>query len=222
MELARVGQRQLLGELLARLAAQTAQVLNISALAQTMGAERKTIDGYTRLLEDLFLVSRLPAWGKTLHTRATGRPRLHVVDSGVAARLLRIGPQKLGSFDPTVLTEFGHLIESFVVGELRKQVSWLDETVTMGHWRTSDGDEVDLVLEFDDATVLAFEVKAGERVSGSDFGGLRKLRDALGQRLIAGIALSTGPRSYTYEDRLHVLPIDRLWRRCLTEPPQRD
>src|SRR5207248_8686443 len=88
-----------------------------------------------------------------------------------------------GSLDPTALAEFGNLLESFVVGELRKQASWLDEPVTSGHWRTHDGDEVDLVIEFDDGRVLAFEVKANERVSGEDFRGLGKLRDALGDRL---------------------------------------
>ena len=34
----------------------------------------------------------------------------------------------------------------------------------------------------------------------------------LGHALIAGAVLDTGTRSYTYDDRLHVLPIDRLWR----------
>ena len=99
-----------------------------------------------------------------------------------------------------------------MIGELHKQISWLDEPVTTGHWRTHDGDEVDFVAEFDDGRVLAFEVKANERVPGGDLKGLRKLRDALGERFIAGVALSTGARSYTYEDRLHVMPIDRLWK----------
>ncbi len=99
-----------------------------------------------------------------------------------------------------------------MVGELRKQVSWIDEPVSVGHWRTHDGDEVDRVLEFDDGRLLAFEVKANERVRGDDFRGLGKLRDALGDRLIAGVVLTTGARSYTYSDKLHVLPVDRLWR----------
>ncbi len=59
--------------------------------------------------------------------------------------------------------------------------------------------------------VLVVKVKAAERVAAKDLSGLRKLRDALGPRLLAGIALTTGSRSYTHEDRLHVMPIDRLW-----------
>ncbi|NQW73405.1 MAG: DUF4143 domain-containing protein [Actinobacteria bacterium] len=175
---------------------------------------RPTADGYVRLLEDLFLVVQLPAWGKTLRARAAARPKIHVVDSGLAARLMRISTQKLAFLDPTVLTEFGNLLETFVVGELTKQVSWLPEAPILGYWRTGDDHEVDFVIEAHDGRVLAFEVKANERVPGSDLKGLRKLREALGDNFVAGVALSTGARSYTYEDRLHVMPIDRLWRPC--------
>lgn len=211
IELVRIRQRQALRELLHRLAGQTAQLLNLNDVSAGLGIDRKTVEEYVRLLEDLFIVTRLPAWGKTLLARAGARPKVHVVDSGVAARLLRLTPSKLARLDATALTELGKLMESFVVGELRKQVSWLEESVTVGHWRTHDGDEVDYVLEFDDGQVLALEVKTNERIAGTDLGGMRKLRDLLGDRFIAGVALSTGPRSYTYEDRLHVMPIDRLW-----------
>lgn len=212
LELARIRERQVLRELLNRLAGRTGQVLNLSRASDGLGVQRKTIEEHTRLLEDLFLIARLPAWGKTLRARATAAPKIHVIDSGLAARLMRVTPAKLATLDPTALTELGNLTETFVVGELRKQISWLDEAVTSGHWRTQEGDEVDFVIEFDDGRVLAFEVKASERISGADFRGLRKLRDALGERLIAGVALNTGLRSYTFEDRLHVMPLDRLWR----------
>lgn len=211
-ELTRLGQRQSVAELLSLLAARTAQVLNIANVSNLLELNRRTVEEYLRLLEDLFLVYRLPAWGKTLTARATGSPKVHLIDSGLAARLLRIVPEKLASLDPSVLTEFGHLLETFVVNELLKQVSWLDERPAVGHWRTSDGDEIDLVVEFADGRVLAFEVKAGERTVHSDFRGLRKLRDSLGSRFVAGVVVSLGFRSYTFEDRLHVLPCDRLWR----------
>jgi len=211
LELARIRQRQVLRELLGRVAGRTGQVLNLSRASEGLGADRHTIEEHTRLLEDLFLLARLPAWGKTLRARAAASPKIHVVDSGLAARLMGVTPAKLATLDPTALTEFGNLAETFVVGELRKQISWLDERVTVGHWRTHDGDEVDFIIEFDDGAVLAFEVKAKERISGADFNGLRKLRAALGDRLIAGVALNTGVRSYTLEDRLHVMPLDRLW-----------
>lgn len=211
LELSRIRERQAMSELLALVAAQTGQLLNVSAAADKLGVSRATIETHLRLLEDLFLVVRLPAWGKTLRSRVSVKPKVHVVDSGLAARLLRLTPDKLTGLNPAALTDFGHLLETFVVGELRKQASWLEEPVTLGHWRTSDGAEVDLVIENDDGNVLAFEVKANERATGSDFRGLTQLRETLGARLVAGVIFTTGVRSYTYDDRLHVMPIDRLW-----------
>lgn len=211
VELARIRERQLLRELLGRLAGRTGQLLNLTSAGEGLNLVRSTLDEHTRLLEDLFLIERLPAWGKTVLARTTKAPKLHVIDSGIAARLMRVTPGKLAGFDKTALTEFGSLLETFVVGELRKQVSWLDEASVVGHWRTRDGDEVDYVVEFDDGRILAFEVKANERIAGADFNGLRKLRGELGERFIAGVALSTGTRSYNYERDLYVMPIDRLW-----------
>jgi hypothetical protein len=40
---------------------------------------------------------------------------------------------------------------------------------------------------------------------------MRKLRDLAGDAFIGGVVLYMGQRSYTYDDRLHVKPIDRLW-----------
>lgn len=210
-ELARIRERQSLADLLRYIAAQTGQIFNVTAAAGSLGLDRATVESYTRLLEDLFLIVRLPAWGKNLRSRVTQKPKVHVVDSGLAARLLRLTPEKLNGIDPTSLSDFGHLLETFAVGELRKQVSWLDESVTLGHWRTSDGAEVDLVVEFDDGRVAAFEVKANERARGQDFRGLAQLREAVGERFIGGFMLTAGGRSYTYEDKLHVMPLDRLW-----------
>ena len=211
LELSRIRERRAMADLLGLVAAQTGQLLNVAAAADKLGVTRITVEGHLRLLEDLFLVVRLPAWGKTLRSRVTVKPKVHVVDSGLAARLLRLTPDKMAGLDPTSLTDFGHLLETFVIGEIRKQISWLEESVTLGHWRTSDGVEIDVVIERDDGGVLAFEVKSSERVTGPDFRGLTQLRDALGPRFLAGIILTTGTRSYTYAERLHVMPLDRLW-----------
>lgn len=210
-ELARIRQREQLPDLLRRLAGQTAQVLNLTSAANAARMDRTTAADYIRLLEAVFLVFRLESWGKTLRARVAGTPKIHLVDSGIAARLLRLTPERLGRMDATALTEFGHLLETFVVGELLKQASWLEGIAGAGHWRTHDGDEVDLVVERDDGRVVAFEVKASARVQERDMRPLRKLRDAVGDAFMAGVALYTGMHSFTFEDRLLVLPIDRIW-----------
>ncbi|TVR33257.1 MAG: ATP-binding protein [Nitriliruptor sp.] len=209
--LANIRQRDQMPRLLSRLAGQTGQVLNVAEAASSVGLAKSTADDYVKLLEAVFLLYRLPAWGTTLTARSTALPKLHVVDSGLAARLLRLSAAKLRAADPASLQQFGHLLETFVVAEVRKQVSWSDAVTGIGHWRTHDGDEVDLVIEADDGRVAAVEVKAGTRVRSADLRSLVRLRDKLGDRFVAGIALYTGERSYVAEDRLYVAPVDRLW-----------
>lgn len=211
LELSKVRQRSKLPLLLAQLAGQTAQVLNVSKAARAVDIEQRTADNYTKLLESVFLIHRLPAWGTTLRARSGLAPKIHVVDSGVAARLMRLTTQRLSLLQSSALTEFGHLLETFVVGEILKQVSWSNNVAGVGHWRTQNGDEADIILERDDGCVIAFEVKTGSRVTGNELGGLRKLKDALGDRFVAGVVLYTGERSYSPVDQIHVLPIDRLW-----------
>lgn len=210
-ELSRIRQGALLPTLLRRLAGQTGQVLNMAAAGRAAGLEPRTAEAYTKLLEDLFLIRRVEAWGRTLRARAAAYPKVHVLDSGLAARLMGMTPQRLCRLDPAALTEFGHLLETFVVGELHKQASWSDEVSGVGHWRTHDGQEVDLVVEHADGSITAFEIKAGARVERRDANGLRALRRALGDSFNAGFILHTGESAFHIDDQIAAAPIDTLW-----------
>jgi predicted AAA+ superfamily ATPase len=212
IELSRVRQREMLPRLLNQLAARSGQLLNIAATAEAVGMEKSSAENYVRLLEAVFLVQRLPAWGTTLGSRVSRQPKLHLVDAGVMAWLLGLTPEKIAKSDPAVLTDYGHVVETFAVGEILKQVSWSDAPVSVGHFRTPAADEVDLVLERDDGDVIAFEIKAGTRVDGHDLRGLRALRARLGPRLLAAVVLYTGAFAYTHDDGSIVLPLDMLWR----------
>jgi hypothetical protein len=55
---------------------------------------------------------------------------VHIIDSGLAGWLLGLSAAKINSRNPAALTEFGHLVETFAVGEILKQVSWEDEVIT--------------------------------------------------------------------------------------------
>ncbi len=212
LELAQVRQRRQLPQLLHQLASQTGQVLNIAKAAAAIEMDKSTAENYTKLLEAVFLIQKLPAWGTTLGSRVAAAPKIHIIDSGLAARLLRLTESRLAAASAAALTELGHLLETFVVCEVCKQLDWLENPVVRGHWRTHDRDEIDLVIERGDGKVAAVEVKAGSRVPGTSLSAMLKLRRKLGGQFLGGIALYTGSRFYTYEDRIHVVPIDRLWR----------
>ena len=185
-----------LERLFERLAGQTGQMLNISAASRTVGIEGRTADNYARLLSNVFLIRRLPAWGRTTRARAGKTPKLHIVDSGLAAHML---------------TELGHLLETFVVGELLKQASWHDDVAAVAHWHTHDNKEVDCIIETHDGQAIGFEVKARGQATAKDIIGLRLLRDLLGDQFKAGFVLTTGPHSGRLDDRIYTCPIDRLW-----------
>ncbi len=206
-----IRQREALPQLLRALVGQTGQLLNVAQAAERAGLSRAVGLDYLQLLEAVFLVRRLAAWGRTLSSRAGASPKLHVVDSGVGGWLLGLGSARLARRDPAALQQYGHLLESFAVHEILKQVGWLDELPQAGHFRTKDGLEVDLVLELFDGRVAAVEVKAGTVVRAEDCRGLAALRDRLGSSFIGGVVLYAGELAYQVADRLFAVPLDRLW-----------
>jgi uncharacterized protein len=210
-ELGGIRRLDALAKLFERLTSQTGQLLNVSAAASDVGLEARTADNYAQVLADLFLVRRLPAWGRTLRSRVGKTPKLHVVDSGLAAHVMRLSAAKLARLDPASTTEFGHLLETFVVGELLKQASWHDDVREVAQWRTHEGHEVDMLIETYDGGVIAFEVKARSQTTTRDIGGVRLLRDLLGEQFRAGVVLTTGAHSGRLDDRIYTCPVDRLW-----------
>lgn len=212
LDIRKVRQRDVLPRLLRSLAARTAQVLNVSSVARDLALDPSVAEDYTRLLEAVFLVHRLPAWGRTLRSRVAAQPKLHVFDTGVGTHLSGLTLQRLAGRDPAALSEYGHVVESFVLNELTKQVGWSDHLVRFGHFRTHDGEKVDIVAERDDGRLAAVEVKASSRVRDGDLKGLRILDRKLGDQFMGGVVLYLGPHAYRVDDRTQVVPLSRLWR----------
>jgi predicted AAA+ superfamily ATPase len=211
LDLARIRQREALPRLLAQFAAQTGGVLSIASAARRARLEPSTAENYTKLLEAAFLLHRLPAWGRTLRSRVTATPKLHLVDSGLAARLLRLSPDRLERRDAAALSELGHLVETFAVNELLKQATWAVAPISAGHFRTKDGVEVDLVLERDDGALVGVEIKAASAARPADAVGLRVLRELAGDAFLGGVVLYLGERAYQLDDKIWAVPLDRLW-----------
>jgi predicted AAA+ superfamily ATPase len=210
-ELAQVRRRVVLPKVALAVAARTGQLLSTTDIAKGLEADRKTVEEYLRLLEAVFLHYVLPAWGTTLLSRAAAKPKVHFLDTGLASRLLRVTPEKLLAAKASAQQQFGHLLETFVVGEILKQTHWLDAPVDVGHWRTHDGQEVDLVIERMDGSVLAIEVKASPDVRAEDLRGIRALQKKLGQDQVTGVVLHTGKSGWRIDAGTIALPIARIW-----------
>lgn len=213
LDLRAIRQREALPKLLRALVGQTGQLLNVAKAAERAGLSRAVGIDYVQLLEAVFLVRRLGAWGRTLNSRANASPKLHALDSGVGGWLMGLGADRLARRDPTSLEQFGHLLETFAVHEVLKQADWLAEPPAAGHYRTKDDAEVDLVLERFDGGVCGIEVKAGTVIGARDCRGLVGLRERLGSSFLGGVVLHLGDRGYRLGDRLFAVPLDRLWAR---------
>lgn len=211
LEIKNIRQSSALPHFLRQLAAQTGQILNVAQASRRASVSASTGDDYVRLLEAVFLLHRLPAWGSTLQARINRLPKVHLMDTGLCGWLLGLSVASINRRIPAVMTEFGHVLETFVVNEVLKQIGWSDQSVYAGHYRTSEGHEVDLVLESEEGDVVAVEVKAGSTYREDDLRGLRQLRSRLGQRFRAGALIYTGSRSALVDDRIALVELKHLW-----------
>lgn len=193
--------------LVSLLAWRSGQVLVPGALANELSLTRDTIVRYLSLLEEVFLIKRIPAWSRNLGTRATAAPKVAFVDSGLAANLLDQNEASLRRPDAPL----GSLLEGFVAMELARQLTWSRTRAELSHYRTRDGMEVDIVLEDRRRRVVAIEVKAAATVRAEDFRGIRHLAARIGDDLVAGIVLYAGDRTMSFGDRLRAVPISALW-----------
>ncbi len=206
-DLTHVRHLDILPRLLAAAAGQTARIFNASELAVPFEVTRPTIRDYATLLERVFLLERLPAWHTNRLSRLVKRPKLHIGDTGIASALLGLDGPAL-AYDRTL---FGQLLETFVFQELRRQAGQHDARMSFHHFRNKDGVEVDIVVERGVAAVAGVEVKASGTVRTRDFRGLRKLQGALGERFAGGVVLYDGEAAVPFGDRLHAVPVRRLW-----------
>jgi predicted AAA+ superfamily ATPase len=189
------------------LAARSGQLLVVNAVSSEAGLPASTVHRYLGLLEEVFLVKRIPAWSRNVSTRAIGTPKLAFVDSGIAANLLGADVRSL--LRPG--GQFGPLLEGFVLMELARQLTWSRERAELFHYRTKDKVEVDAVLENRQGKVVGIEVKASSTVGPGDFRGLRHLAERIGSDFIAGLVLYTGTQTLPFGPRLRAMPVGALW-----------
>lgn len=206
-DLARVESLHALPNLLKLLAARTSGLLNLADVGRDASLPHTTLTRYLTLLETVFLIHRLPAWSLNLGKRLVKAPKLHFVDTGLACHLVGADARRLGTERPLQ----GRILETFVVGELRKQLSWTYPQTALFHFRTAAGVEVDVILERPDGAVAGIEVKGSATVAAADFAGLQTLQAQLGPRFLAGVVLYPGDQLVPFGDQLWLVPLSALW-----------
>ncbi len=196
-----------IGRLLAVFAARSARIVNYTALSSEAGIPKTTLMRYAALLEQTFLLHRMPAWSFDLGRRLTKLPKIFLNDVGIAAHLMHVDRAAL-SRDRNLM---GGLLETFVANELRKHASWLSRRVAIYHYRESDGVEVDFILENTANERVAVEVKATSSPTPSDAKHLLKLMDDPKLGLKRGIVVHTGSSIVPMRANVHGVPVSVFW-----------
>jgi len=127
------------------------ELLDQAKLASALAISGQTVGRYIDLLSDLMLVRRLPAWSGTVGKRLVRAPKVYVRDSGLVHALLGLQDLDAVLSHPVA----GSSWEGFVVEQLINAAP----SAQASFYRTSNGAEVDLVLEFRNSQTWVIEIK---------------------------------------------------------------
>jgi len=207
-ELSRMTQRVDFSKVLRLVAARTACELNTSDLANDAQLGAETMRRYLPLLEAVYMYWRLPAWSVNLAAKVVQRPKVHLIDPGLAAALLGVSADMMATPGHPAA---GQLLETMVACELAKQITWAADSYHMFHWRSREGREIDIIIERADGMIAAIEVKAAVDVNAHDLRHLTWMRERLGDRWAGGALLHIADRARRWGKGLVSLPINALW-----------
>ncbi|THF67325.1 ATP-binding protein [Pseudothauera nasutitermitis] len=191
-----------------RALAQTAgQMCNYSQLGGQIGLDGKTASRYVGVFEQMHLLKRIAPWARNQLSRMVKTPKLQFIDSGLLATLMDLGEERV----TRDRARFGHVLESFVFGELLKHMTWANGDYQLMYYRDADKVEVDFVIEDTVGDLVGVEVKASATVQKSDLRGLRKLAGLAGDRFRMGVLLYDGKETLPLGKGLWAAPLSSLW-----------
>jgi hypothetical protein len=191
--------------LLVRLAAAlTAQEINASHLGRELGITPHTGRRWLELLVATFQWFEAPPYSGNAVKRVSGKAKGFFADTGLACWAQAIStPAALGGHPL-----WGHLFETFVAAEMRKQMALLSPAPRLHHWRSAGGAEVDLLLERD-GRFFPIEIKGRTKVSRTDTRGIRAFREAYPDLKVApGLVIALCDRVEKLSEEDFALPWD--------------
>jgi len=129
-------------------------LLDVSQLAKGLLIDAKTVHRYLDMLGDLMLLRKLPPWHSNLGKRLVKSPKVYVRDSGLLHALLGLASHDALLAHPVV----GNSWEGFAIETL---LNAAPRNAQSGFYRSTNGAEIDLVVDSPGLGLMAIEVKKG-------------------------------------------------------------
>lgn len=207
-QLAELEKISLLPTLLRVLSARAGGLINDSDIAREVGLNSVTGKFYRNILKMMFLTFDVLPWHRNIGKRLVKAPKGYVTDTSLLCHMLDLDIGEIYKNKPDL---FGHIVENFVATELTKLLSFGNTRAQCLHFRTSDGKEVDFILERPDGRIFGIEIKKSESVSAGDFRGLHTLAELAGKAFTGGIVLYSGRDVVPFGNNLWAVPFHILW-----------
>jgi len=144
-------------------------IINISNIARECSVERKVVEGYIKILEDILLAFRIPVFAKKAQRALISHPKFYFFDAGVFRTLRPKGP-----LDRPEEIE-GAALEGLVAQHLRAWIAYQGKKYELFFWRSRSGVEVDFIL-YGEQGIFAIEVKNTQRIRPEDLRSLSAFR----------------------------------------------
>jgi len=161
--------------LLAMLAAVHGLPLNASQIGSSMALDHKTVLSHCDFLEGAYLIRRLQPFSTNIKKRLVKRPRILWRDSGLMHALMGVNDLDHLYRQPWL----GYSWEGFVIEQTLDTLSAAGLRATPFFFRTSDGYELDLVLDWG-TDRWAIEIKLTSNPSAAMIDRLNTTADLIG------------------------------------------
>lgn len=197
-----------LPNLLRVLATRSANLINDADIAREVGMNPVTTKFYRNILKMMFLNFDIQPWYRNIGKRLVKSAKGFLSDSLMLCHMLDLDLEDIAVNKPDL---FGHVLENYVATELMKLLSFADRKIQLLHFRTSDGQEVDFILEKQDGGLFAIEVKKTENISIRDFRGIIAFSELAAKDFIGGVVLYSGKEAVPFGKNLWAVPYSILW-----------
>jgi predicted AAA+ superfamily ATPase len=198
----------ILPNLLRTLAIRAGNLIHDADIARDIGLNPVTTKFYRNILKMMFLNFDVKPWYRNIGKRQVKAPKGYLIDTLMLCHMLDLNLDDIEKNRPD---HFGHVLENYVATELTKLLTFTNLNAKLLHFRTSDGKKVDFVLERQDGSVFAIEVKKSESVNIQDFKGIRTLAELTPKEFIGGAVLYSGKEVVPFGKNLWAVPLHILW-----------
>lgn len=168
------------------LAARTAQELNCSTLSRDIGVSVPTIKSWLTLLEASGIIFFLMPYYKNFGKRIIKAPKCYFIDTGIVSYLVGLQSEQHALSGPMS----GALFETACVVQFYKRFSALADPCSLYYYRSTDGLEVDLLIETAQ-TIYPIEIKLSSTIDYGRVGSLIKWLELSRIKDSRGLVVST-------------------------------